>query len=119
MPLSASAIRDRIYSKEASGVKKLTGKQVRYLRGLGHRLNPIIMVGREGVSSTLVQSADEALSAHELIKVRVQEGCDLDRHEVASSLATSTDAAVAQVLGKTILLYRPTDKDKKDKIQLP
>ncbi|ALC16715.1 putative RNA-binding protein, YhbY family [Desulfuromonas soudanensis] len=95
---------------------KLSGKQARYLRGLGHHLQPIVMVGREEISDRLLASVEEALGIHELIKVKLQEGCLLDRREVASLLAEKTSSQVAQVLGKTILLYRASDQAK---INLP
>jgi RNA-binding protein len=88
----------------------LTGKQARFLRGLGHNLRPTVMLGREEISKTVVATLDEGLTAHELVKVKLQEGCLLDRHEAATQLAAATGAAVAQVLGKTLLLYRPSDK---------
>jgi len=88
----------------------LTGKQARILRGLGHALRPAVMLGRQDVTDSVRTALDEALTAHELVKVKLQEGCQLDRHEAAVLLATASGAAVAQVLGKTILLYRPSDK---------
>jgi len=97
-------------------MKKLTGKQVRFLRGLGHHLQPVVMVGKEELSEALIASVEEALTSHELIKVRLQEGCMLDRKEVADSLSRMTGSQVAQILGKTILLYRPSDENL---IQLP
>ncbi len=93
---------------------ELSGKQIRHLRGLGHHLKPVVMIGKGEISERLIASVEEALSAHELIKVKLQEGCDLDRHEVAEILAERTDAQVAQILGKTILLYRPGDAGKID-----
>lgn len=87
----------------------LTGKQARFLRGLGHKLRPVVMIGRQELSSDVMAAVEEALTAHELIKVKLQEGCLLDRHEVARQLSATSGAAVAQVLGKTILLYRPGD----------
>lgn len=95
---------------QSTSTPVLTGKQARYLRGLGHPLRPAVMVGRQELTETVRSSLDEALTAHELIKVKLQEGCLLDRREVAGQLAAATGAAVAQVLGKTILLYRPSDK---------
>lgn len=89
----------------------LTGKQARFLRGLGHKLQPVVMVGRQEVSEDVVTAADEALRTHELIKVKLQEGCLTDRRTVAEELAQQTGSAVAQVLGKTILLFRPSDKE--------
>jgi RNA-binding protein len=88
----------------------LTGKQARYLRGLGHSLRPAVMLGRQASAASVSTTLDEALTAHELVKVKLQEGCLLDRHEAAGVLAAATNAAVAQILGKTILLYRPSDK---------
>ncbi len=92
--------------------KPLTGKQARFLRGLGHGLEPLVTVGKEGVSETLVASLDVNLVAHELVKVRIGQGCAEDRHEVAQALAARTGSAVAQVLGRTVLLYRPGEERK-------
>jgi len=88
----------------------LSGKQNRYLRGLGHHLSPVVMVGKEGLTERLAASLEEALTAHELIKVKVLEGCPMDRREAASALAESSGAALVQVLGRTALLYRPADE---------
>lgn len=86
---------------------ELSGKQKRYLRGLGHHLKPVVMVGKEEVNSAVVATTEEALEQHELIKVKLQEGCISDRKSVAAELSEQTGAAVAQVMGRTILLYRP------------
>jgi RNA-binding protein len=95
---------------------KLTGKQVRFLKGLGHHLNPVVMIGKGDIGPTLIASLQEALSSHELIKVKIQEGCLLDRKEVAAIISEKADAAVVQILGRTILLYSPAEEKK---IKLP
>lgn len=95
---------------------QLTGKQARFLRGLGHHLQPVVMIGREEISERVLASVEDALVAHELIKVKLQEGCLLERREAAAVLAEKTGAGIAQVLGKTILLFRPGEKHK---ISLP
>jgi RNA-binding protein len=94
----------------------LNGKQKRYLRGLGHSLDPVVMVGKGDVSEGLVAETATALAAHELIKVKMLESCILDRHDVAAELAEATGAEVAQVLGRTFLLYKAAEKPK---IELP
>ena len=100
--------------------KKLTGKQVRYLRGLGHHLKPLVMLGREGLSENVIRSADAVLSAHELVKVRVGNGCLLDRKEAASEAASKTESEIVQVLGKTFLLFRANpDRNDDQRIRLP
>ena len=94
----------------------LTGKQKRYLRGLGHSLKPVITVGKGEISDALLRETDEALAVHELIKVKILESCLLGRDEVAAELAAACKADIAQVLGRTILLYK---KAKEPKIELP
>ncbi|MCA1797597.1 MAG: ribosome assembly RNA-binding protein YhbY [Geobacteraceae bacterium] len=89
----------------------LTGKQVRYLRSLGHHLQPVVRVGKEEVNEKVIASVDEALNTHELVKVKLQEGCITPRAEVADALAQGAGADTAQVLGRTILLYRASDKE--------
>lgn len=89
----------------------LDGKQRRHLRALGHALSPVVQVGKEGVTAALVAQAGAQLDAHELIKVKVGEAAPEDRHATAERLAAETRSALAQVLGRTFLLYRPR-KDK-------
>lgn len=88
---------------------QLSGKQIRHLRGLGHHLQPVVMIGRGELNERVIASLEEALTRHELIKVKLQEGCELDRHEAAEEMARVTGAAIAQILGKTILLYRRSE----------
>ena len=95
---------------ESTKTIQLTGKQNRFLRGLGHGLRPFVMVGKLHLSEEVVKATNEALEAHELIKVKIQEGCLADRKTVAAELAAETGSAVVQVLGKTFLIYRPSDE---------
>jgi RNA-binding protein len=94
----------------------LTGKQKRHLRGLGHALTPVITIGKGEISQALVKETDEALEHHELIKVKILESCLLDRHEAADELASACGAEVAQVLGRTFLLFR---RSQEPKLELP
>ncbi len=94
----------------------LTGKQKRFLRGIGHNLKPVIMVGKGEITEALTRETAEALAAHELIKVKLLESCALDRHAAAAELADSCRAEVAQILGRTILLYRGAEEPK---LELP
>ena len=87
-------------------MRELTGKQRRHLRALGQRLPPTLHVGHEGVSDAVVAQADDQLEAHELIKVRMSDNAPDDRHATAEDLAARTRAHLAQVIGRTALLYR-------------
>jgi RNA-binding protein len=93
----------------------MTGKQRRFLRAMGHALKPVLQIGQEGVSDAVVKQAGEQLEAHELIKVKIAE--PNDRHEAAELLAQKSGADVAQVLGRTALLYRA--RKEKPEIKLP
>lgn len=85
---------------------ELTGKQKRHLRGLAHHLNPVVHAGKEGVSEAVERKATQELEHHELIKVKLGEGCLDDKAEAAAKLAAYCGAAVVQVIGRTIVLYR-------------
>jgi len=95
----------------------LTGKQKRYLRGLGHALNPVVFIGQQGVDARNIEAIANALAAHELIKIKLLEGYAGDRHQTGAELAAKTAAELVQVLGKTILLYRASEE--KQCINLP
>ena len=85
---------------------QLTGKQRRHLRALGQRLAATVHVGHDGVTDALVGQVAAQLEALELVKVRVSENAPEDRHDTAEALAQRTNAHLAQVLGRTALLYR-------------
>lgn len=87
-------------------MSELTGRQRRYLRMLGQQLDATLHVGREGVTDAVVRQTEVQLAAHELIKVRVSEQVPGGRHDAAALLAARTQAHLAQVLGRTALLYR-------------
>ena len=95
----------------------LTGKQRHHLRGLAHALKPIVQVGKGGIDDGLISAIDQALTDHELVKVKVGEAAGVDRHEAADELAAATRSEVAQVLGNIVLLYRPDPEE--PKIVLP
>src|ERR1700733_1378311 len=95
----------------------LSGRQLRHLRGLGHALDPIIAVGKAGVTPSVVKETLSALDKHELVKVRVMREAPEDRKDTAADLATRAGAVLAQVVGRTFLLYKRHPK--KPKIVLP
>lgn len=95
----------------------LSGKQRRHLRALAHHLDPVVQLGKHGLTESAEQAIDEALERHELIKIKLLTECPEDRDDVAERLAPRVAAHVAQTMGRTILLYRRHPK--KPVIQLP
>jgi RNA-binding protein len=76
------------------------------LRAAGHHLSAIVQVGKEGVTEAVLRQLDQALMDHELVKVRVGTESPEDRFEAAERLGPGAGAQVAQILGRTMLLYR-------------
>jgi len=95
---------------------ELNSKQTRYLRSMAHHLDAVVMVGDRGMSGEVIRAADDALKAHELIKVRIR-GDREDVKEHAGTFERTLKAALVQIIGKVVILYRPRKKD--PKIRLP
>lgn len=82
----------------------LSGRQRKHLRGLAHRLEPVVHVGVQGVTDAVVSALDRALGDHELVKVRLHE--PEDKHAMAEALAARTGAQPCGLVGHTVILYR-------------
>ncbi len=95
----------------------LTGKQRRFLRAEAHGLEPIVMVGKEGLSPTVIEAVRSALLAHELIKVRVLDTSPIERKEVSERLPAATKAELAGLVGRVLILYKRHPQEAK--ITLP
>ena len=97
---------------------ELTSKQRAHLRSLAHRLRPVVHVGNDGISDAVVSSVQDALRTRELLKVKVLDGAPVDARAAADSLSSRlVDAHVPQVIGRTIVLYRPFPEE--PEIRLP
>ena len=95
----------------------LTEKQRKYLRGLAHGRDPIVMIGQSGLSPAVTREMDIALGAHELVKVRARVGNREARDTLLDALAKGTGSALVQRIGNVGVFYRPS-KDK-PRITLP
>ena len=97
----------------------MTTKQRAYLKGLAMNLEPIIQIGKSGVTPDLTAAVAEVLEARELIKISILKNCLDDGNQMAQMLAERTHAQVVQVIGKKIVLYKQAKDEKKRKITLP
>lgn len=95
----------------------LSEAQKKYLRGLGHALKPLIMVGDAGLSESLLVEFESTLAHHELIKVRVRVGDRKARDAIIEQMCSNSGAALVQRVGNMALLYR--ENPEKKKIVLP
>ena len=98
----------------------LTSRQKQFLKGLAHPLSPLVHIGKEGITSGLLDTIITELSNHELIKVKIGNNSGLDKNETSEQIAAETKSVLVQLIGKIIVLYRPNPKIKKEKrISLP
>lgn len=98
---------------------ELTSKQRAQLRGLANSQDVILHIGKDGITDNLVQQANEALEARELIKGRVLENSMYTSREACDELAKLTRSEPVQVIGSKFVLYRESHKPgKTDKIVL-
>jgi RNA-binding protein len=95
----------------------LSSKQRQHLRGLAHHLNPLVQLGKNGLTETAVRAVDDALGHHELVKVKLLKECPDERDDVGARLAADLSAHLAQIVGRVVLLYRKHPK--KPVIRLP
>ena len=89
----------------------ITSKQRAYLRGLGNTVETILQIGKGGITDMVAAQVDEALTARELIKMRVLETAPVMPREAAGELAERLSAEVVQVIGTRFILYRPNAKN--------
>jgi RNA-binding protein len=90
--------------------RDLTGKQRSFLRGLAHHLDPVVQVGKEGLSAGVEAALAQALADHELVKVRVLESSPVDRSEAGAPLAQAAGAHVVGMVGRILILYRRSEE---------
>lgn len=89
----------------------LTKKQTKQLRTLANSLDPILIIGKNGLTDAAAAQAEDALDRRELIKVAVLESAPAGAKELAPQLAERLEAAVVQVIGGRVVLYRRTRRD--------
>jgi RNA-binding protein len=89
----------------------LTSKQRAYLRGLGNTLEPIFLIGKGGVTETMINEIDAALEKRELIKLKVLNNSLEDPREASNLIADQLGADVVQVIGGKFILYRPSKEN--------
>ena len=99
---------------------KLTTKQIAHLRGLAHALNPVVMIGNNGLTDNIIKEIELNLNAHELIKIQVA-GDDRDaRVAMYADICTKTNAVAVHHIGKQLVVYRASESVKeKAKIHIP
>lgn len=92
----------------------LNARQRARLKALAHALEPIIQIGKTGVQDAVTAEVNTALTAHGLIKVKINDPDRDEREQIATAIAAATDAAIVQRVGKVVVLWRPKPEDAPD-----
>lgn len=96
---------------------ELTGKQKKFLRGLGNRLEVKVVIGHGGLSDNCLKNIDTVLNKDEIAKIRLQPASGLDRHEASEKISQLTNSQLIKVFGSTVLIYRENPENRQ--INLP
>ena len=96
----------------------LTSAQRKWLRGQAHALKPIVQIGKQGLTEGTIRQVDEALDAHELVKVQAVVPRE-EKEEIATRLASEVAAEVAGRIGHVIILYRENPDPDERAYELP
>ena len=96
----------------------LTGAQKKHLRGLAHHLKPMVQVGKNGVTDSVLELIGQALDDHELIKVRLADPQGRKK-ELAEEIAERSGSVQVGLVGKVVTLYRRQPDPEKRKIEIP
>ena len=88
----------------------ITTKQRAFLRGLGNALEPVMQIGKDGLTENSIQAIEQLLQARELVKFKVLNNCDDDAKSLANVIAIKVNADVVQAIGKVFILYKKSTK---------
>jgi RNA-binding protein len=102
-------------SEATSTAPELAGFQKRFLRSRAQQLEPVVWVGDDGLSPGVLRALEQALAAHELVKVRMR--APENKRAAAAELARIGRATLIHLIGHTVILYRANPDD--PKIELP
>lgn len=96
---------------------ELTSKQRKILEKAAHGLAPVVIIGQNGVTDSLVKMADMSLKSHELIKIKFNEYKE-ERAAYAQDIAQRTDSTLVKIIGNVAIFYRQSDEPEKRKFKL-
>lgn len=95
----------------------ITSKQRSFLKSLAHELDPTVYIGKSGLTENIMKEMENGLELRELVKVKIQEGSDLEPKEAANQIAQELKAEFVQAIGRKFTLYRKSKEHQQ--IELP
>lgn len=89
--------------------EKLTTNQKKFLRGIAHGLNPMIIIGANGVTESLMAELEKTLEHHEILKIKMASADREDRKAIVDYILEQTGALLVQTIGKVCVIYRQSE----------
>ena len=96
----------------------LSSSERRFLRSQAHHLEPVVLIGKNGVSIGTIEAVNKALDSRELIKIKFREFKD-EKQSLSHQVSESTDSHVVGIIGHTVILFRQNPDPEKQNIHLP
>lgn len=87
-------------------------KQISFLRALAHNINPVVMIGNNGLTENVLKEIEVSLKAHELIKIKVFSDDKILRASFLVDICHQTQALAVHHIGKQLIIYRPAETPK-------
>ena len=91
---------------------KLTNHQKKFLRSLGHSLHPIVRVGQQGLSASVLAEIVSTLGKHELLKIKIRTDSRAQKQKIIDQIVQDLNINLIQVIGNVVMIYRPFEQDR-------
>ena len=86
-------------------MNNLSSSERRFLRSEAHHLEPVVLIGKHGVTEVTIKTIDKALDSRELIKIKFREFKD-EKQILSEKVAKLTNSAVVGIIGHTLIIFR-------------
>ena len=99
-------------------MNNLSSSQRSYLSSQAHHLEPVVLIGKHGITDGTIESIDRVLEARELIKIKFREFKD-EKSSLSEKITELTNSQVVGVIGHTVIIFRQNPDSDKRQIHIP
>ena len=98
-------------------MNKLTSANRKYLRSLAHHIEPVVLIGKNGINNGVINSIEIVLNSKELIKIKFRDFKD-QKKKLSKDIERDTESNIVGIIGNILILYKKSDDPDKIKIQI-
>ena len=99
-------------------MNNLSSSERQYLRNQAHHLEPVVLIGKNGIKDGTIESINKVLQTRELIKIKFRE-CKVEKLSLSEKIAELTNSQVVGVIGHTVIIFRQNPDSDKRQIHIP